>query len=109
MKPQLLSYWEKPELKIPTTLNCWYVGRRRRGVSSPWGLVAIIVEPTVAPMVSARSFPRTIGGTSFDGAHFLFFSGQGAGGAGFKGAAAPIFTDFSSSLTRFSYSALTHI
>ena len=62
----------------------------------------MMVDPTVAPMVSAKSFPSTTGGNDLP---VLQASSVAAHGS--SAAADPSFMDFSSSPTRFSYSGIT--
>ena len=85
---------------MPATLNCWYLGMIPIGESSPCGLMIMMVDPTVAPIVSAKSFPSTTGGKALPVL-------QASSAQGSRGAADPSFMDFSSSLTRFSYFGIT--
>src|SRR5690349_9532015 len=47
---------------MPITLKRWYLGSKPNGLNSPEGLIAVITVPTVAPTLSAKSFPITMGG-----------------------------------------------
>jgi len=53
---------EEAGVKDSNHVEAIIFGTVPKGVSSPWGLTTRTTEPTVAPRLSAMSWPRTIGG-----------------------------------------------